>query len=639
MLALAARLRALTDEQLAAALALREFSMQGVRDYFDLSEALLTPDSLRAALTTLDRERLAVLAVASELLNEGTVPAAALSGAEPHPVVPDAAPTTRAIAERLGALGSLLDDTAVTSAAAHLHELLLGTLANDEEHGERFAPFEAVAEHIQRWPSEGLPSTAELASPHPPTPVSPSTASDDAFVNRLAAERAFGTTAVVAEILTAMVAEPARELARGGLSLPDAKRLAQAAAIPFEDVPNFVALAARAGLVERAGTVWQHSEQGEQWLLGGTAARWSVLAASWYSGLAAPVRVLLAAHSSQPWDGTLRAAVFWLFPAAGDDLHKRIDDRTAEAELLGITAQSIPSSAGSALMAEGTEAAEAAMAELLPPEVSQVYLQHDLTAVAPGPLAPSVDARLRTLADVESREFASSYRITSSSVNRALAAGETAESLLEFLASISLTGVPQPLHYLVTESAARYGRLRVGPAINDGIMQAAIRSDDAELIHTVSVDHALSALGLQQSGPHRLLSRFAPETLFWALSDARYPVAAEDANGEVVHLNRRRAPRVEAAPSADPLAQLVATLRESDADTEPTGQAWLARQIDLAIRSKHALIVSVRMPGGELSDYLLEPASVANGRLRARDRRADIERTLPLSSIAAITTA
>jgi hypothetical protein len=44
----------------------------------------------------------------------------------------------------------------------------------------------------------------------------------------------------------------------------------------------------------------------------------------------------------------------------------------------------------------------------------------------------------------------------------------------------------------------------------------------------------------------------------------------------------------------------------------------------------------VRLPDGSESEYLLEPAGLASGRLRARDRRADIERTLPLSSIVAV---
>jgi len=42
------------------------------------------------------------------------------------------------------------------------------------------------------------------------------------------------------------------------------------------------------------------------------------------------------------------------------------------------------------------------------------------------------------------------------------------------------------------------------------------------------------------------------------------------------------------------------------------------------------------MPDGSEVPYVLEPAAVAGGRLRARDRRADIERTLPLSHIVAV---
>lgn len=637
MLALAARLRALTDEQLTAALGQREFPLVGVRDYFDLAEALLAPDSVRAALATLDRTRLAVLAVAGDLLAET-----------------DSAPDIVAITARISDLGHESIDVALVRARVErLDELLLGTLSDATGSGNgdstgsdaRFAPFGAVAELLRTWPAEGLPSSAELAapSPHAGDDDEPDTAADTSgsreAVNRLAAERAFGTTSVVAELVTSLIGDPARELARGGLSLPDAKRLAHDAAIAFEEVPRYLGLAERAGLVEREGALWQHSEAAEGWLLGGTPQRWRTLAEAWHLGLAPDVRVLLAARAERPWGQFLTRDVRWIFPAAGESLQQRIDDRTAEAELLGITAGGVPSAAGSALLEHGAESAETAVSELLPPEVSTVYLQHDLTAVAPGPLTPPIDARLRTMADVESREFASSYRITAASVNRALGAGESAEDILAFLSSISLSGVPQPLHYLVTESAARYGRLRVGPATDDGHFQGAIHSDDAALIHTVAVDHALSQLGLQQSGPNRLLSRFTPDVLFWALSDARYPVAAHDADGELVHLARRRVAHAEAPPAVDPLPALVATLRDSDADTEPTGQAWLARQIDLAIRSKHTLLVSVRMPGGEISDYLLEPASVANGRLRARDRRADIERTLPLSSIASVTTA
>ena len=56
----------------------------------------------------------------------------------------------------------------------------------------------------------------------------------------------------------------------------------------------------------------------------------------------------------------------------------------------------------------------------------------------------------------------------------------------------------------------------------------------------------------------------------------------------------------------------------------------------MAIRDKTTVSVSVAMPGGAIVDYLLQPASVGNGRLRAHDRKSAIERTLPLSSIVSL---
>ena len=65
-------------------------------------------------------------------------------------------------------------------------------------------------------------------------------------------------------------------------------------------------------------------------------------------------------------------------------------------------------------------------------------------------------------------------------------------------------------------------------------------------------------------------------------------------------------------------------------------QAWLIRQLDVAIKARAALTVSVSMPNGSIIDYQLEPTSVAGGRLRGRDKKSAIERTLPLASIAAL---
>ena len=59
----------------------------------------------------------------------------------------------------------------------------------------------------------------------------------------------------------------------------------------------------------------------------------------------------------------------------------------------------------------------------------------------------------------------------------------------------------------------------------------------------------------------------------------------------------------------------------------------VTRQIQLAIKNKAKLRITVTTSTGAEQEFLLEPTGIANGRLRAKDRKADIERTLPLTSI------
>jgi hypothetical protein len=284
------------------------------------------------------------------------------------------------------------------------------------------------------------------------------------------------------------------------------------------------------------------------------------------------------------------------------------------------------------------------MAGLFPQTVDQVYVQHDLSIVAPGPLAPQVDARLRALADVDSRGLAFSYRISTASVNRALAHGASAQSLLALLTQVSLTGIPQPVEYLINEASARYGLLRVGAvtqaptlAIRGRGARSYLRSDHAELLDTVRVDQSLSGLSLVQVAADRLVSRADEQTLFWALSDARYPVAVENDRHELVALRRRHIATSDSDDAGDAIHALIERVKSADA-AEPAdaGQAWLARRLEVAIREKSSIAVTVAMPNGTEVEYVVEPASLRHGRLRAHDRRSDLERTLPLSSIVAM---
>ncbi len=250
--------------------------------------------------------------------------------------------------------------------------------------------------------------------------------------------------------------------------------------------------------------------------------------------------------------------------------------------------------------------------------------------MSPGPLATHLDVRLRVLAEAEGRALASTYRVSAASLTRALALGETEEGLREFLRGISLTGIPQPLDYLLRETATRFGLVRVRA---HGI-GAHVHSSDPTILRTLAVDQSLSALGLY-ADEHGLRTRFDRDVVFWTLADHRYPVAAEDDHGSIVVLQRHRATSRTVA-AALPVSALVERLRVGSSAPGDDDRAWLSRQLDLAVRGKVSLTVTVAMPGGESVEYQLEPASVAGGRLRARDKRADIERTLPLGSITGI---
>ncbi len=265
----------------------------------------------------------------------------------------------------------------------------------------------------------------------------------------------------------------------------------------------------------------------------------------------------------------------------------------------------------------------------MPPATASVYLQPDLSAVAPGPLEATVETRLRRIASLERAGIASQWRVTAQSVSSGLATGETAEGLLAFLGEISLTGLPQPVAYLVRDTAARFGALRVRSVdpVAEGGARSQARSVDEHLIRTIAVDRALVSAGPLQTGPHRITFRTSAEEALEALLEERYPAVLEDAAGELVVRVPDRAPRRDRERH-----RLVARLRDAGFEVGEQERAWLERQLLSAVRERVPVRLTVTTSGDPV-DIELIPLAVANGRLRARDAGRDVERTLPLSAI------
>lgn len=455
--------------------------------------------------------------------------------------------------------------------------------------------------------------------PDPPREIAlrPSTADATAH----AAERALTTVAAVADLLLHAREKPLALLSGGTVSAGEKKQFAENG-IAAQSVDALVQFTVDAGLAAADGRRMGPTPAAEEWLRATVADRWSALVVGFRDALPRGIR---------------SSSGGWVAPSEWPQAHPwdpAWPDRSAEllerARLLALIADDGSEPAWSAPLRAGAAPDARELTALLPAEVDRIFLQNDLTAIAPGPLAPALDVRLRTIADRESAAQASSYRVTAESIARAVASGETEHSILDFLGSLSLTGIPQPLQYLVTQTVQRHGLVRVSTDAETG--RTRVESIDRTLIDAIAVDQALRPLGLTKHADS-VTTRVGRDTVYWALTDARYPATLVDENGRAITGERHLF-----APDALPVADysgLVAALRAHqgpDADA-----AWLDRELDAAVRAKAVLKVTVGMPDGSTRELIMEATGLGGGRLRGRDRAADVERTLPVSSIRSAT--
>ncbi len=627
-IALAARLRQFDEADLAALIRARRVSPAPLADLFDLAEALLDDGAIEQALADLPRASLAALATAGERDPEGR---------------------GIAIAELAAALDA--PPAAVVDALRTPLDRMLAIADGDGTAPEAVTQLTVpapVSAALARWPARGLPSAGALREVAAPSPLRPVDVDDIARLDRQSAENAFSAAVRIAELTRALGAEPARLLARGGVSLPDARRVAAAAAIPDDRLDDHLALARALGLVADTREHLIATDAASEWRSRTVLDRWAALADAWRRALPDALREAVGGRAAAGAGDRSAEFIDWLYPAADQALRARFAALARQSEVLGITVDGRVTTVGAAALRDGGAAATASLAPLVPPDVRQVYLQHDLTVVSPGPLAADLDETLRTMADVEAAGLAGRYRLSADSVSRAIAAGHTPEALVAFLTELSLTGVPQPVAYLIDETARRYGAIRVGMLSVDEATDLgatpSIRSDDTVLIDALAVDPTLGPLNLTRTGPHRLVSRLDPGIVLGALIDGRYPAAPEDGEHPIVasrpaRSSRGRSPSRPPAsgPAPDPVVEAARRLHGATSSADAAGgDAWVARQWELALRAKLPVRATVRLPDGSERTFELEPSGIAAGRVRGRDLAADVERTLPIASITAL---
>jgi hypothetical protein len=513
---------------------------------------------------------------------------------------------------------------------------------------------------------------------------------DATLVDRAAAGAAFEAVHRVELLLDHWGTAPPAELRSGGLGVRDLRAAAALLHTTDRTAALLIEVAGAAGLLAtRADAegeqVWVPTDAFDAWGTRDHARRWLELARAWLESPRVPGQVgmrdgagksrnALSPDSTSPIavetrrmvldeldalpagqvlaTGTgvpsLVARLSWLRPrrpiARGDQAAWAVE----EAATLGLSGLGGAASYLAPFLAGEADATVAALAPLLPQPVSEVLVQADLTAVAPGPLETAVARRLHVLADVESRGGATVYRFTPGSIRRALDLGWSALEVHEFLDEIAATEVPQPLRYLVDDTARTFGSIRVGHA------EAFLRADDETVLTELLHHPQAGRLGLRRLAPTVLVSDTPLDVLLPRLRDLGAAPVVEAPDGTVriarPDLMRARSPRGRRATGAviardtAQAAHVVAAIRAGDRVAEarpitradsltPSGSLAALRE---AAETRRTVLIGYVDNHGTRSERIVEPLRVEGGQLTAYDARSDDTRTFAIHRITSV---
>ncbi|MGW5640458.1 helicase-associated domain-containing protein, partial [Streptomyces sp. NPDC003832] len=161
-------------------------------------------------------------------------------------------------------------------------------------------------------------------------------------------------------------------------------------------------------------------------------------------------------------------------------------------------------------------------------------------------------------------------------VRRALDAGRGAEGITSDLASVAVGDLPQPLTYLIHDTARGHGRVRVTSA------PSVLHSAEPALLTEVMAHRKLTSLALRRLAPTVLISPAPLDKTLAALRDAGYFSGAEDTDG-TLRIERSALRRV-AGPVPPPRAT-PSHRHHSRADTKAPPPPGDAGRLAAALRA------------------------------------------------------
>jgi hypothetical protein len=522
---------------------------------------------------------------------------------DPHRV---AALAARAPAATRTLLGRLAE-----APARQQEFIVFGAPAPDPEPAARWALDRGLlVQDRHRYGPARMPAEVALALRGPDwhapfEPVPPRARLEPVTAREVERETAAAVTAFAAQaasVLSVCAAKPPVRLKSGGIGVRELVRIGKAARCEETVLRVVLETAHASGLLARDGDLVPVTEEYDAWAELAPGERVPLLLQAWWTlpltpaqtrdeeGKALPALAgappcngcvqarhgLLTAAANLPADRGARQArqelgplVAWHRPLADQLPQDETPFATVvrEAELLGVLARGALSGIGTALLADDAEELLARTRRLLPAATDTALIGADLTAVATGTPSVRLTTLLAAIADREVGGTASVWRFSPGTIRRALDTGLSPDAITADLAAVAAGPVPQPLSYLIADTARRHGHLRLAPAA------CVIHGEEPALLAELAVHRKLAGLGLRQLAPTVLVSRTPLDKTLAALRAEGYAPVAETADGTVriEKTERHRASAPVPAPRAArgivgsrPPARRMKEVRESD---------------------------------------------------------------------------
>ncbi|WP_245641085.1 helicase C-terminal domain-containing protein [Streptomyces megasporus] len=486
------------------------------------------------------------------------------------------------VAQAPAAARKLLERRART-APERPESIVFGGLGENSEPGARWALERGLLiQDRHRYGPARMPAEVALAlrgadwrapfEPTPPVTASVPATPADVAGEAAAAAMAFATRAT--SVLAVSAAAPPARLKAGGIGARELSRVGKAARCDDVVVRVVLETAYAAGLLARDGDRVAVTEAYDAWTEREPAEQAAVLLRAWWKLPLTPARTrdeegraLPALAGAPPCAGCRHAREGLLVTAArlpagrgvrsGAELgaliawHRPLTEQLPqdatpfatvirEAELLGVIARGALSPLGTALLEDDAGAAgalAAACRRLVPAATTVARFGADLTAVVAGIPSARLAALLDSVADREAGGTASVWRFGPATVRRALDAGRDPDSIVDELTAVAAEPLPQPLSYLIHDTARGHGRVRVAASA------CVIHSEEPALLDELAAHRKLAGLGLRRLAPTVLVSRTPLERTLAALRTAGCAPVAEEADGtvRVDRATRRRA--------------------------------------------------------------------------------------------------